>query len=447
MRINQTHAIFGIFPTRFLPAFLILVTFGPYISTGLGLRLDHLVIYPLFGIYLLTFLLKNPKVNKPLCILFSLWLFMTLWTFTVTCFSLYEGIITSKSLVISRMENYTQPMALFFILMLVKFSDRDDRQKILFQTIHMTLFLLFLNSIWATLSIFLDFEAINLIFRGGPASYSEELRLNFRYTGTIGQPLEAGNLYSFALICWVYMLLKRKEHNLHPVWMLMLLGGAFLGGVLSISKIFLGGVCLFVAFLTLSMQKQMYKTLGVALIIGSILLSAFSVYQSNTDQQEDQKWGFKKRLGVIFEVESLSDFYRIYLATRLSQRGYPVIIFREVSKKAPLQGLGFGKYISVDSGYMEKFGQGGWVALIVFFASLFFIVWKALLLCINHSTRLDGIMIICIMAQVLAACIGAPSFTANRVGVVLCCIIGMTFIKNSKSNSPELANLKPTLAN
>src|SRR5690606_6260889 len=75
-----------------------------------------------------------------------------------------------------------------------------------------------------------------------------------RYTGLFNQPLEAGLAYSIAGLCWIYAVAVTRKATVLK-WVLLV--GVVIGGILTVSKIFVfGGVMTMVMYALLSRARR-----------------------------------------------------------------------------------------------------------------------------------------------------------------------------------------------
>ena len=150
---------------RKLHLILIICSFGTYISINLGLRVEHLVIYPFISIYLLISILKQRSIIKNQFMIFSVW-------FLASCFMIIRTIMGDTSgikitRIIAELENFIQPLLImsFFMFITIKFKKEQAKDRLI-KVSKLLIIMLLLNTIWSLMNIFIDFSFINVYFLG-----------------------------------------------------------------------------------------------------------------------------------------------------------------------------------------------------------------------------------------------------------------------------------------
>ncbi len=389
---------------------LILISaFGPYIFRNSGVRLEHLIIYPLAVILLIRYFL-NPKKATPRIyhIILTLWLLLIFWLILITYFTKE----TFSFFIIAEMENMIQPLALLFILgELLKELSFDEQIKFLKVAAWVIIILLALNAILSIATIFVDtWSIVHWFLRGDnflETVWGRSLT-NGRYLGIFNQPFEAGLAYSIGLLLWVYLLLRQKAGSF-----LLLNVGILLiaGGLLSISKVFLlGGIPAAILFAVWVLNTRRAKRLGgvfILLVIVTGLLSNF------------QRWVGAQYLMRLFDYKQVSKVgaLSLYSGGRLNQSSFVGHLFRLVWDVSPLVGFGFGVNFALDNAYLEFFYQGGLIALAIYLGILTILglsFFRKL-----ASGLIEAKMALLLVALVLFAGFGAPVLTINRSSILV----------------------------
>ena len=411
---------------------LILISaFGPYIFRNSGVRLEHLIIYPLAVILLIRYFL-NPKKATPRIyhIILTLWLLLIFWLILITYFTKE----TFSFFIIAEMENMIQPLALLFILgELLKELSFDEQIKFLKVAAWVIIILLALNAILSIATIFVDtWSIVHWFLRGDnflETVWGRSLT-NGRYLGIFNQPFEAGLAYSIGLLLWVYLLLRQKAGSF-----LLLNVGILLiaGGLLSISKVFLlGGIPAAILFAVWVLNTRRAKRLGgvfILLVIVTGLLTSF------------RRWVGAQYLLQLFDYKQVSKVgaLSLYSGGRLNQSSFVGHLFRLVWDVSPLVGFGFGVNFALDNAYLEFFYQGGLIALAIYLGILTILglsFFRKL-----ASGLIEAKMALLLVALVLFAGFGAPVLTINRSSILVWVVlITLMFLlwsaKSSKTMTP-----------
>ena len=403
---------------------LLISAFGPYLAPANGIRLEHIVIYPLalfFGVrYLMVPQKPTPRVYR---IIMALWAALIIWMFLIT----YIQKPSFSFFTIAAMENIIQPLALIFILgELLKRLDYQGQLRFFKTAAWWIIILLALNALLSIATIFLDtWPVVRLFVRGGDLLSTVWGRsvTNGRFIGIFNQPFEAGIAYSVGLMGWMYLLLKQKTMSFF-FWILGTM--LVIGGLLSISKVFiLGGIPAAITYAIWIVNIKSTKRI-IGIIIAS--LAAMKIITSLG------KWTGLQYFLRLFDTRQVSEVGAISLYTggRLGGETSAVThLFRRVWETSPIVGFGFGVTFALDNAYLEFFYQGGLVAMMLYIAVLTILGVSFFrgLSSGNMEARLAFLLIII----VIFAGLGAPVLTINRASILMWVfLITLLFINWSK---------------
>jgi hypothetical protein len=391
---------------------LVLVSaFGPYVAPEAGLRLEHLVIYPLLVICTARLLFGQQRaMSSATWGLLGLWTASAVWMLTVTLVSAPERRLFD---VMAALENQVQPMALIVVLgLLVAPLTSDERVRLLRRAATWVVGLLSVNALLSIASIYVDTAPIVTLFaRSDPSGWSVWGRAATmgRYSGVFGQPLEAGVAYSLGLAAWVYLAVQLRVLRW---WMWPAVALLAAGGLLSVSKAFvLLGLPMAVVYAVWCAGVRYPGRLArVALggAVGAALMVSLGGWSG---------WWYLQRLFDVSQVSSLG-LAQFYTANRLGAGDTTVMsMFADAWAHVPLQGFGLGASALLDNGYLEFFYQGGLVALTLYIGvvlSIGGLAWGA----IRRSVA-EGRLMVLIWLTIVAAGIGSPVLTLGRASVVL----------------------------
>ena len=254
--------------------FLLALT-GLYPVTTIGVRLDHLIVYSLFFLYVLGFIFLNKKILfnfNHINIIIFFFLILIIGSYS----SLSNIAVNNNYTFISQIENYLQPIILivltFFILYSV--STKYDSLELSINVMYLFLYFMCLNTLLAIVMLYfgigiyvnyiggpLDEYGLNVISRSLPAG---------RSAGFFNQPIDGGVAYSIAMLIWFYLFDKLREKNNRFFY--FILPVIILGGILCGSKVsqFLGFILSF--FYLICLGKTFEFLFNIKLIFSIILI-------------------------------------------------------------------------------------------------------------------------------------------------------------------------------
>ena len=395
-----------------LPSALILAALGPYLGSS-GLKLEHVVIYGIFGVYLV---LHSNRFHFPPWGYFS----------TMMCFWLglgicqFIGLIWSLSVareapstgrMLAAVEHQVQPLVVVALICVwAKTISAEKSAAALRRAANVLVWALCLNSLlilWCmrtgSLSLFLPWIPPNGAESDSVWVLSVEMG---RLGGIFNQPFEAGLCYSLGLMAWCWEQGERKQSAFWELGRLILL---LFGGLISVSKVFIfGGIPLAVIFSLMSKPRRTHIfNLKSAVVMTAAVLYAGSV---------SELWSGFTFLMRLFVPEKGTDLVDLYTANRFGGDSTQVTeYFSEVWKVSPIFGFGFAPYEVIDNGFLWAFASGGILGLGVFVSMLYRAVVRT-----RKLLRCDAELLFPLMVLVLAifGALGAPSFTINRASTV-----------------------------
>lgn len=401
--------------TQWIVAIVILSSFGPYLHPY-GIRPDHVAIYGLSGIAMWNAFFCRVNLFRTSLVAFMPFalLVSATWSAIVTWWSPTPA---NTTLIIAGLDNYLQPVAIYLLLSwTLAHASVSEMRSYLLQVYRLMLLALSLNAALALASVFVDtWPLVRFFVQGEPGHmgtvWERAARLG-RYSGIFNQPSEAGIAYSLGLFAWGQLFVV--ERRLSP-YLLTLLFMVLLGGLLTISKVFLMvAIPLFFGWVFLNRNelslrcKAAHGWLFMGFMAIVLWLLAFH-------------WQGLKRLTKTFglvEQAGTSGFLSHITGKRFgSERSHVVQGFLDVWENAPLQGFGFGLRQGFDNAYLEFFYQGGGVGLTLYLVVL---AWLGILgRRVLAWSRPEGSMLLLIMVFVVMAGVGIPVLTINRSSILL----------------------------
>jgi hypothetical protein len=419
----------------FIISVVLVAAFGPYLSPSLGIRLEHLVIYPLAVSTAMASALRHKEgrfryAPAYYVILLGVLLTHVLWTTMVAASSHRER---SAMDLVAGIENFVQPIAIAVIVHSVARSIDDTALAgVLDRAGRTILVLLMTNSCMAFANVFTDTWPIMKFFVSGwgstPDSTVWQRAASMgRYTGIFNQPLEAGLAYSVGALIWVYLSSVRGGISAY-MWISAM--SVLLGGVLSVSKtLILGGFPL-AALYFVALRKtrgHLRKVSAVLWIIvaGLFLHSVLSVWDGH---------GFLTRL---LHVDALT-VTTTFTGGRVGGDAYYIQSkFMEVLAHCPLQGFGVGSIQLLDNGYLEFLYAGGLFSLALYFCVLAICAWEAIRGVLKGTN--EGWLLTVLVCLIVGAGLGGPVLTLNRSSTVLWVIILLVLESHSRMRACRYA--------
>jgi hypothetical protein len=421
-----------------LSLWIIIASFGPYITSN-GLRTEHFLIYGILPLAVITLMLKKRTIISyfPLFSILLLLLFITLWTFLVT----FIGVKNYESFnkVIAHLENYIQPIAIILISGAFINLYYRERAIIIFRKACLLLIILLLfNTVIAVISIFYDVSGWIKYFVCAPGStgitvWSRAISMG-RYSGIFNQPMESGLTYSLGLFSWIYFIQKGKSISIVNY---LILFGLMLGGILSVSKVFiLIGIPLF--FIYLILEGRLKYILDWRFIISSIL----SVTAIIMICKAWKGFGYFARLFNI-SGKSISELIQLYTAGRFGTEHTGIkYLFTYVWGKSPFHGLGFAAATTLDNAYLEFLIQGGLVALFGYLFILAVIGFVGFSQCRRNK---EGRFVFILFIFIVLSGVGAPVITINRFSTLfwlfLILLFSIIFFRQFEKSNNHLHNV------
>lgn len=236
-----------------------------------------------------------------------------------------------------------------------------------------------------------------------------------RVGGIFNQPAEAGLMYGIAGVAAIYAWRKR------PVTLYLALSLLVLGGLLSVSKIFILGA-LPVLLWHLWHERPGTKRLTFT---ASAIAAGLAILQSGLLSS----WTGANYLGRLLRPED--DLLAFYSAGRVANNSLSLEIILEVGSTSPLFGLGAaGLQVPYDSGWIEALALAGVVGIICYLLALLGMARVARAQQDPSLRRLTwGLVFIS-----TGASIGLPALTANRIATILWIFIALCALSANRQH-------------
>jgi hypothetical protein len=395
-------------------------SFGWYIFPSFGVRLEHVFIY----LFLLFLILNNSvcvkKHRHVLLLLFSLLLLIFI---PFIGYALLDKTLES-SLVVSQLENYTQPLAIVLISFSVLRNLNYPEVKLYFDfIIKVFVILMALHTLISILMkinpsfeywrLFTGENAISELSWETSMNAAELAAYGGRSSGIFTQVFEAGYAYSLALIFWAY--LKNSNTNFikysHIILLLI-----FIGGLITYSKVFLVLGILFFSLII----KNIFLLRYLLLIPFFIMTALFFDFNLGAFER-----GLVYIERLIFFPSSYSMF-DIYTSGRFSDNSIIILNMKDIVFNSPIFGYGYGSIRSSDFSLYEVISLGGLAGILIYlllFLHLFYICFSI------QNKRIRELCMYTMLITLLTS-ISAPTITANRVSVIFWIVISLVVALN-----------------
>ena len=436
-RIHQNQSA----PTLFV---LILAAFGPYIIPG-TIRIEHVVLYFSFLLAVVYLSLGAPSClcERPIRRVYFGLISIFLWLSIVTTLGPHYQ---SPRTFFAAVDNTLQPVAIITIVsVIIVHKTQSDLAQLAIRLIGFYLILLMLNSVVALCTVVAQFTGYRDIivtilspFWGKSdatvLTVAEKSLGNFRFSGIFNQPFEAGLHHSYGLLLGVLKVRLQGRSLVAKDCRLMFL--VSIGGLLSLSKVFLfGGIPLVIFFLM--WERQLARLLWdrtslvivVFIVVGFLLLLRF--------------WDGFSRLVTLLGFFRSANFVALVTGGRFgSDESVVTSIATEVMESSPIVGLGYGAFSLYDSAYIEYFASGGAIALFMYLA----ILGRLLQVGISNRSTVVGRFLITLLVLVGLAGLGAPVITMNRFSitfwVLVTVLLSLVSGRRNSGLSPESDNVR-----
>lgn len=402
--------------------------FGPYVLKDTGVRLEHFVLYPVFGLATLLFVFRMSRyrIERDLFVFTGFWTLILGW---ITWISLGVGGESLASL--STFENFLQPLAI--MLTVVVFAHYYRISDFFESVVKAFLVGMAFNSVLILLQLLIEptlFGVLEFFVRGeGGESVAERAATVGRYLGIYDQPLEAGANYSLAVLGWAY--LEKVQRNIARGFMkYILLTLIILGGIVTISKVFIiGGLFLFLIYIFFHSRRKTRRTFLATLpVLGGIV----AYYLITT------VWRGLQYLARYFEFSTSGDQSLLakYTSGRFGSEDSVVReVFSMVYNESFIYGFGLHDPPILDNGFSEMFYHGGLIGLIIYSCLMIWLLYKGWEM---YKHRHPNWVFFGFMAiLVLGLNIGGPGFTLNRFSVNITLFMSMMFLMQRDRMRPD----------
>jgi hypothetical protein len=373
-------------------------TFGPYLSAGI--RTEQATVYGLAAVGAVGLLWMRARLNRyGVAVMALLILMAVLATIGVVA---PVGALPPYPLgeLIAGYDNLLLPVAAVAATTMFT-SGSLDRIRIVRVAVAILVAGMCLNALVAFWSIGHNPEGLFAGFwTGDPTLHSVAERAGQmgRYSGVFNQPAEAGTAYSIALIGAIWLLARK------PVYLVPAITLLTVGGVLTVSKVFLFAGVPVGAWSLLRATTRRPATLGVT------LLAAGAAYVADRVGYLPA-WTGSRYLDRLF-VASNGDLVDLYTAGRFGSNSTLAATVGPILNRSPWFGFGAGGLaVPYDNGWVEALVVCGLIgaAIYTFMLACLAGAW------LKHRASPYSTLTGGLVAVAVAASFGVPALTANRV--------------------------------
>ncbi|WP_239372494.1 O-antigen ligase [Frankia sp. Cj5] len=408
---------------RSWPFLVVVAAFGPYLTVGV--RTEQVMVY---GSLLLAipFLVSKLKLDDPHACVAILWVSLLLLVIVNANRVPVPGKFFPGNL-LSGVDSYLYPLAVL-LLVACWLAVGHKRLRLLNVVSQVFVVMVSLNGIIAFAGLFSDpTNQLQRFWGYSPATLETTVAVraldNGRLTGIFAQPAEAGVAYSLALLAAVYLFGRHGQDR--PVLLGLAVTPVLVGGVLSVSKIFLLVGLPLAVWQAMGQGQRTRRLLVLGCIAG--LVKIFS------SQFDIPQWRGSWMLASLFGGTGSTSVESKYTAGRLSSNGSFSVAFQYVSETHPWFGYGAsGLAIPYDSSWIEIMVVGGFIGVAIFSFILVILIYNWLKGRPARRTP-ERSFATAVLLLSMAATMGIPAFTANRVALFIWIFLTLLILVDEQS--------------
>lgn len=264
------------------------------------------------------------------------------------------------------------------------------------------------NGFITIISTFFDISPLLRIFwapAGDVFTVGQNSVGNGRYSGLFNQPSEAGLLYGVAGLLAIFAWRHRQ------VLLAVLVSFIFIGGMLTVSKVFLlGGLPLIVVYWFILRPRGTRPTVAFLCTFAVLLVIPIIVLQ---------QWRGFAYLARLLPTAGIFD--RIF-ASRYGDDAGIMNVIRELLSESPVYGVGVsGWNVPYDSGWVQALVLAGIIGFVAF-AMIFVLMGITAMKLPRNGLRSFGVLLTLLL---VGASIAIPPLSANRVATIVWLLISL----------------------
>jgi hypothetical protein len=396
---------------RFTAALLVVASFGPYVVGGL--RTEQLAFYGLLGTigFVRLAWLAVPRLPSRALLLLVYWITYLAIAVIVSIGPPPPARWLPGSL-LAGVDNLAGPIAV--LLVVWSTVSTAGAQRTLELAAKLTAWLMAANGVLAVVMTRVDLSAVLRPFwasSGADGTVAANAAGLGRYCGVFNQPAEAGLAYGLAGLCAWYVWRDK------PKRMYLLLIPIVLGGLISVSKIFILGGLPLILWLVWRNRKTGARISLLFITAGLVLGLAQSGF---ADQ-----WSGLQYLTRLLSPPDNGSALGFLTAGRLGSGSSLAGVFSEVHRVSPWWGFGApGLQVAYDNGWTEAYVVAG-VAGLVLYTLILLVLWR-----IGRADpdRERRTLVTCVAILAAGGSLGVPALTANRASTLLWLIVALAVV-------------------
>jgi hypothetical protein len=387
---------------------VVVSVFGPYVRQGV--RTEQLAIYGLLAV-LLPFRLFTIRPSKYALRFAVTWLIYVIAGAVGLIFPAAPSLYWTSGSAFAGMDGLLLPLAVMALVWCV--ATMATGQRLLLRACRLIAVFAAANGVLAIVMTRIDLAYLIRIFwaaEGGETVW-ESAAQQGRISGIFNQPAEAGLAYGIAALAACYAWRKR------PGVLYGVLVPIMIGGLLSVSKVFVVGAMPLVLWQVWQSRSGSGKIAAALVGIGTFLTVAQSGFA--------REWVGFDFLGRLFRPGD-KGLVNLYTAGRIGgESTHMSDVIADVSGTDPLLGAGAsGLRIAYDNGFLEAFVVAGLIGVACYSLSL---VWICLLASTDDDQERRRFLFL-LMALSTGASLGITALTANRASTLLWLILALAVL-------------------
>jgi hypothetical protein len=401
---------------------LVLASLGPYLVGGI--RTEQVAVYGLaFATGMLAILRARQTAAVHLAPVAVPWLLYL----TIALLASTGPTAQPAGSRLAGLDNLFSPVAIMLIVNVTVQQADAERH---FRTVaRLVALALGANGLLAVVMTQADLSPIFRSFWSGDAGVTtaENAAALGRISGVFNQPAEAGLAYGIAGLCAWYV--WRHEQ----VRFLLGLAPIVVGGLLTVSKIFiLGGLPILILLVLRSSRSR----LGV---FAAALLATLGALQAGLADS----WTGAARLGRLLRPRTEGSLLEFFSGGRTEEAGSVQQAFDAVAGIDPVFGVGIqGLALPYDSGWTEAFVLAGAIGFGCYSLTLLGIGFMAL----RTEEQARRWFAYGLAGLAIGGSLGVPALTANRVGTLLWLLVALVALGQTSSDASKAKRGQPALS-
>jgi len=406
-------------------ALVAICTFGPYLSSSIGIRTEQVALFGLLALAIPALLWRTrysaPTIAALLCLVTVYAVGVMSWAMPIPI----ADTAFARAPVLAGLVNNFVPIAA--ILLTAYWLSTGLTRVSVFRVIaRVFVWAMVANSVVAFVSVKVNMTGILHHFWQATSSvdYSNSVAVRAavqgRFSGIFDQPTQAGIMYSLALFFAIYLAdgwsgeTPRRFAVIGPVLLV--------GGLLTVSKVFiLLGVPLSVLLLLRRSRPRgpkLYATIGVPTVGLTLYLTG-------------QLAGMQAihKIGALIHPQGGEGVINLYSGGRLGSGGTLGSAFHLVATESPISGFGLGGLVSVplDSMWLAAAVTAGYIGIVLWVAVTLLLVVRYLQL--RHADPTRGLMF-SIVALIIGSSLGFPVLIGNRISTLLWIVLTVLLLSD-----------------